>query len=60
MSNYLLAVGKTTHIERILKIFEKSNKYSSEISVEKTSDGFSIMSISKDELLRTDSDTVFF
>jgi len=60
MSNYLLAVGKTTHIDRILKIFEKSNKYSSEISVKKVSDGFSIMSISKDELLRTDLDSVLF
>ena len=60
MSNYLLAVGKTSHIEKISKVFEKSNNYNSEISVKKVSDDFSILSISKDEFLRTDSESVFF
>ena len=60
MSNYLIAFGSVELIERVYNILKKSEKDDSEISVEKISDSFSMLSVSKDEFLRTNFDSVFF
>ena len=60
MSNYLMAFGSTESIGRIYFTLKQSQKDYSEISVEKVSESFSMLSVSKDEFLQRDLDSVFF
>ena len=60
LSNYLLAFGNSETVENVKKIFTNENEECSEISIENTQEGFSLLSISKSEHLVQDENGISF
>lgn len=60
MSNYLLAFGKTEHLEKIRNIFYVEKRDYSEIKTLEAENGFSMLSVSKSEVVEKQEDDLTF
>ena len=60
MSNYLLAFGKTEHLENIRKIFNVERGDYSEIKIIEVENGFSMLSVSKSAVVEKQEDDFTF
>ena len=61
LSNYLLAFGKTEHLEKIRNILSVGKGDCSEIKILEVENGFSMLSVSKSEVVeKQEDDFIFF